>query len=55
MQTWFESNVRCPMCRFDIREHRNRYRYNLNTVNEEEPNNGLAESNGNTEISTSEE
>ena len=37
LQTWFENNVRCPMCRFDIREHRNRYRYSdLNTVNEEE-------------------
>ena len=33
LQTWFESNVRCPMCRFDIREHRNRYTSNLNTMN----------------------
>ena len=46
LQTWFESNVRCPMCRFDVREHRNRYTNNnnlhiinvLNTVNEEDQN-----------------
>ena len=44
LQTWFESNVRCPMCRFDIREHRNRYVNSsnlhainvLNTVQEED-------------------
>ena len=44
LQTWFESNVRCPMCRFDIREHRNRYINSaslhsvnvLNTVQEED-------------------
>ena len=33
LQTWFETNVRCPLCRFDIREHRNQAsRNNLSTV-----------------------
>jgi hypothetical protein len=37
LQRWFETNVRCPLCRFDIREHRNQVsRNNLSTVNEEE-------------------
>jgi hypothetical protein len=37
LQTWFETNVRCPLCRFDIREHRNEVsRNNLSTINEEE-------------------
>jgi len=37
LQMWFETNVRCPLCRFDIREHRNQVsRNNLSNVNEEE-------------------
>lgn len=39
LQLWFETNVRCPLCRFDIREHRNQQsRNNLSTVNENEEN-----------------
>ena len=35
LQTWFETNVRCPLCRFDIREHRNQAsRNNLSTDNQ---------------------
>ena len=36
IQTWFETNVRCPLCRFDIREHRNNQtsRNNLSAINE---------------------
>jgi hypothetical protein len=30
LQTWFETNVRCPLCRFDIREHRNQSSINNN-------------------------
>jgi hypothetical protein len=38
IQIWFENNVRCPLCRFDIREHGNRMsaeNRNLSPVNEE--------------------
>lgn len=38
IQTWFENNVRCPLCRFDIREHGNRMsaeNRNLSPVREE--------------------
>ena len=52
LQTWFETNVRCPLCRFDIREHRNRISINnLSTVleseNENENENNNDNSNGN--------
>lgn len=26
LTNWFRTNCRCPVCRFDIREHRNEYR-----------------------------
>jgi len=46
LQRWFETNVRCPLCRFDIREHRNQVsRNNLSTVNEEEILTGSSEMN----------
>ena len=48
LQIWFGTNVRCPLCRFDIREHRNQAsRNNLSPINEEENINNTSQINSN--------
>jgi hypothetical protein len=34
IQSWFESNVRCPVCRYDIRNYQSSSRYETNNISE---------------------
>jgi hypothetical protein len=48
LQEWFQDNVRCPVCRYDIRDYTNTNETDTNETNTNEPNTNETNTNTNT-------